>query len=329
MGGTNGAALSLAFCPQRPSGLGYKRWLEMTGVCVRRLILMATLGAAEGLVASAAADPLQTVRYRDPTEKGSVQLGYDIGGIYVPASWGLLERSEDPDIGEQDVSTVRHGPAWAMALGSRIAVAGRHQMIRFSADDRELRVTHHELQLSGRPFFDPQRDPTIHERAAVGLEYHDVNEFVVGGQDFSVGGVTDRVFHLGYGLEHSLWRHYFLAYRLQWRWAKLGPSKQQHLRAATRVGWELAEGHEIFAEGVLFFVMREEEQRGKALPTETFHAQMAGQYHWMSDYHLGLFVEGRAFTGFLSGQAPVYELETSALSQRYAEVTFGVRTELH
>jgi hypothetical protein len=242
-------------------------------------------------------------------------LGFEAGGVYVPESLGLFSR---------DVWTARFTGAWALALTPRIAAGGRHGLVFYDASNVRLQVQEHSLELSARLLPDRNADD-LRDRLAISVEFHTLDRNWVQGEEFSIGGVGDSVAALGYGLTHVLTRGLELGWNVQTRWVWVSDVSQQQLRASLRPALWLGDGHRLAVELLAFLVHRDARQYGNPLPRTTVHAQLALQYDFMSRANVGSFVELRYASGFMSGQAPMYEVREEAINTDYAELHAGLR----
>ncbi|MBC8067913.1 MAG: hypothetical protein IAG13_06220 [Deltaproteobacteria bacterium] len=62
-----------------------------------------------------------------------------------------------------------------------------------------------------------------------------------------------------------------------------------------------------------------------SLPRRGVNGQLAAEYGWMSRHGVGPMVRVRYATGFLSGEAPIFELRQESLNASYGDVTIGLR----
>lgn len=272
---------------------------------------------ANGAAAPAATElpDLGTIRYRDPTTRRALWLGVDAGGVYLPASLGVFSRT---------VWTAHTAGAWALAITPWLAAGGRHALVWYDATNVRLRMHHHELELSGRPTA-VLNTPRMFDRLALGVEFHTLRKSIIDGEDFFIGGIKDVVVRLGYGIEHVLHPRWRLGWNVQGRYASVFRDSQRHLRAGARVTFLPRPQHGLGLEAVAFMVHRDADQFGTPFPRLTGHGQFALQYDWLGRRGVGLMVRARYTTGFLSGEAPVYELREESLTASYAELVLGVR----
>ena len=258
---------------------------------------------------------LGAVRYRDPEARRQLWLGAEVGGVSLPSSLGVFSR---------DVWTARVTGAWALALSPRIAAGGRHALVFYDATNVRLQVQEHSLDLSARLL--PDQNPHgPRDRLALTAEFHTLDRNWVDGSEFSIGGVGDSVAGLGYGLTHPLTRTLELAWNFQARWVWVFDDTQRQLRASLRPTLMLGAGHRLAVELLAFLVHRDASQFGNPLPRTTLHSQLALQYDYMSRDGVGSFSELRYASGFMSGQAPMYEIREEAINTDYAELHTGVR----
>ena len=97
------------------------------------------------------------------------------------------------------------------------------------------------------------------------------------------------------------------------------------MRGSVRAAFHPRPDHRIAAEAVGFLVHRNPDQAGTPLPRVGAYGQFALDYGWMSRFGIGPAVRVRATTGFLAGEAPVWEIREEALDAPYAELVVGIR----
>jgi hypothetical protein len=252
-------------------------------------------------------------RYHDPPRRKEAWLGFDLGGVAVPGSTSGLGRP---------VWSARLTPSYALALLSRLAIGGRHELSWYDAGNVRLRVHGHALELSGRLLGDR---PRLRDRPAIGVEIHDVALAVVDGVGFRVGGVRDVALQLGYGLEHQLTPRLQLGWRAYGRQAWVFRHTQRQARISIRLALLPWASHRFSLELLGFYVNRDRDQAGEPVPRNTVHGQVLGEYAWMGARGVGFVVGGRYCTSFLSGEAPIYEIRTESLRTHYGEAFAGLR----
>ncbi len=258
---------------------------------------------------------LGPIRYRDPEVRRTLWLGVDASGVVIPTSVGLFDRT---------VWTIRPGGAWALALAPWLAVGGRHSVAWYDADNIRLRVHAHQLELSGRPLAGSRPDAALDDRLAVGVTTHAIRNSEVGGFSLQPGGLSDTIIHLGYGLDHLLGTRWRLGWKVQGRYAWVYRDTQRHVRASLRLAFNPRPPHRLSLDAVGYYVHRDPQQAGVPLPRSSVFGQFALGYAWISRAGIGPWTQVRATTGFLGGEAPVYEIREEALSSMYGEMLVGV-----
>lgn len=258
---------------------------------------------------------LGNARYLDPECPRMAWLGLDLGGVVLPARLGLFDRT---------VWTLRVGPAWAIRLTPWLSLGGRHGLSWYDAGSVRLRVHDHQLEASAHPLV-ASGHARLHDRLAIGVETHAVLLSRVDGIDFKLGGVRDVVAYAGYGISHRVARRWSIAWHLQLRHAWVFVDTQRQLRAGLRVAFEPRAGHRLALEGLAYGIHRNPRQAGTLLPRTSLHAQIAGEYTWLSRRGVGPAVRLRYATGFLAGEAPIYEVRAESLSASYVDLTIGLR----
>lgn len=257
---------------------------------------------------------LGAVRYGDPGCRRQVWLGVDLGGVVLPARLGLFD---------QTVWTLRSGPAWAIRLSPWLSAGGRHGLSVFDAANVRLRVHDHQVELAAHPA--EQRRRGVHDRLTLGLETHAVLKSTVDGVEFRLGGVRDTVLYAGYGMEHRIATRLQLGWHLHFRNAWVFRDTQRQLRAGLRLAFSPRPAHRLVASAVGFGVDRSPTQAGRVMPRRGVYGQFAVEYAWMSRAGIGPVLQARYTTGFLTGEAPIYEFRAESLSAHYADATLGVR----
>lgn len=257
---------------------------------------------------------LGVVRHSDPTCRRDVWLGVDLGGVVIPERVGLFDRT---------VWTMRTGPAWAIRLSPWLSAGGRHGLSLYDAGNVRLRVHDHQVELAAHPLQDAR--PGLHDRLAVGVETHAVLRSTVDGVQFRLGGVRDAVLYAGYGIDHSLTKRWSLGWHAHYRHAWVFRDTQRQIRAGARVAFFPTPAHRIAASAVGFFVDRNPDQAGVDVPRRGVYGQLGLEYSWMSRVGIGPALAVRYTTGFLGGEAPIYEVRAETMSQSYADATIGIR----
>ncbi|MBK8239303.1 MAG: hypothetical protein IPK74_27590 [Deltaproteobacteria bacterium] len=258
---------------------------------------------------------LGQVRYLDPACRRSGWLGLDVGGVVLPARLGLFDRT---------VWTLRMGPAWAIRLAPWLSLGGRHGLSWYDAGNVRLRVHDHQLEAAAHPLV-ASGHARMHDRLAIGVETHTVLLARVDGLDFKLGGVRDVVAYAGYGISHRLSRRWSLAWHLQLRHAWVFVDTQRQLRAGVRASFEPRPRHRLALEALAYGIHRNPRQAGTQMPRTSLHAQIAGEYAWLSRHGVGPTLRLRYATGFLAGEAPIYEVREESLSTSYVDLTIGLR----
>jgi hypothetical protein len=256
---------------------------------------------------------LGTIRYHDPSRRREVWLGFDGGGVALPASVTGIGRR---------IWSAYAAPTWAVALTRRFAIGGRHKVSWYDARNIRLRVHGHELFVSGRMM---KHRPRMRDRPEVGFEVHDVKLSVVDGVDFRLGGIRDAVLHFGYGLEHDLTDRLQLGWRAGVRQVWVFKNTQRQARVAARLAYLPWDRHRFSLEGVGFYVNRDHDQAGEPAPRNSVHAQTVAEYSWLSRAGVGVMAGARYATSFLSGETPIYEIRPESVRRSYGEVFAGLR----
>lgn len=254
------------------------------------------------------------VRFRDPSCRRDVWLGADVGGVVLPKNLGPLDRT---------VWTVRAGPAWAIRLAPWLSAGGRHGIAIYDAGDVRLRVHDHQVELAAHPMRD--RRATMHDRLSAGIETHAVLAQRIDGRQFRLGGVRDLVAYVGYGIDHTVAPRWRLGWQAHFRHAWLFHDTQRQLRLGVRLAFTPRPAHRLSVAALGFLVDRNPDQAGRPMPRRTVVGQVAAEYAWMSRVGIGPSLQVRYSTGFLTGEAPVYELRSEVLHADYADATIGLR----
>ncbi|MEM7159869.1 MAG: hypothetical protein AAF799_43920 [Myxococcota bacterium] len=258
---------------------------------------------------------LGIIRYRDPELRRTLWLGADVSGAYVPQSWGLFSRR---------VWALRPAGAWALSLTPWMAIGGRHGMAWYDASNIRVRVHDHQVELSGRPWAASRRGVSFDDRLAVGVTTHSIAKSDVDGVSIAPGGLRDTIIHLGYGLDHLLGIRWRLGWNVQGRYAWVYLDTQRHARASVRLAFHPRPAHRIAVDAVGFYVHRDPDQAGNRLPRHSVYGQFGLGYAWVSQAGVGPWVRARVNTGFMSGEAPVYEIREEALNTTYGEALVGI-----
>lgn len=258
---------------------------------------------------------LGIVRYRDPEAHHEIWLGFDLGGVYIPRSLGLFDRT---------VGTLRSEGSWAIAFARHLAAGGRHGIVFYHAGDVWLQVAEHTLEVSTG--FLPRIDPTAErDRLALTVEMHSLDRNWVDGEEFAIGGVDDSVYALGYGTSHRLSKSFDLGWNVQGRYVSVFLVSQRQVRAAVRPAVLFGNRHRLALELVLHFVHRDEDQFGEPFPRASVHAGFALEHDVMSKAGIGMFSSLRYATDFMSGRAPMYEVREESMRADYGEALAGIR----
>ena len=258
---------------------------------------------------------LGVVRHHDPQCARTLHLGLDLGGVILPAGLGPLERR---------VWTLRGGPAWAIRVAPWLSLGGRHGMSLYDASTIRVRVHDHQVEAAAHPMVHAGI-PRVHDRVLLGVETHTLFEAKVDGTSFRLGGVRDVVGYLGYGVEHQLAHRWALGWQAHFRHAWVFRDTQRQVRAALRIAFLPRPAHRLALEAVGFFVDRNPDQAGIDVPRRGVYGQVAGEYAWMSGAGIGPVLRVRYTTGFLTGEAPIYEMRNESLQTHYADATIGLR----
>jgi hypothetical protein len=257
---------------------------------------------------------LGVVRHRDPACLRSLWLGVDLGGVVLPARLGLFDRT---------VWTLRSGPAWAIRLAPWLSAGGRHGLSVYDAQSVRLRVHDHQVEVAAHPL--AATNHRVHDRLAIGVETHAVLRSTVDGVQFKLGGVRDAVAYAGYGIDHVLTDRWHLGWHAHFRHAWVFKDTQRQLRAGARVAFFPTPAHRLAATATGFFVDRSPTQAGTSVPRRGVYGQLGLEYAWTSKVGIGPSLQVRYTTGFLTGEAPVYEVRSESMQTSYADATVGIR----
>jgi hypothetical protein len=252
---------------------------------------------------------------RDPVGRRELWLGVDVGGVALPASLGLFDRS---------VWVVRSELHAALALTPWLALSGRAGLVWYDADNVRTRFHDHALELSGQPLARGSH-PRLQDRLSFGVEFHALRVSEVDGQSFDIGGVNDVVVRGGYGAAHRVAPRWWIEWQGHARYVWLFEDTQRQLRGGLGLQFTPAPGHTLVADAVAFVIHRDASQFGNPLPRWSLVAQAHLGYAYFSRLGLGPYAELRATSAFLSGEAPVYEVREEALNAPYADATLGLR----
>jgi hypothetical protein len=137
--------------------------------------------------------------------------------------------------------------------------------------------------------------------------------------------VRDTVAYFGYGIDHAIGKRWTLGWQAQFRHAWVFVDTQRQVRASVRVAFHPRPAHRISGEAVGFVVHRNRDQAGTPLPRVGAYGQFAAEYGWMSRFGVGPMVRVRGTTGFLAGEAPVWEIREEALDAPFGELVVGIR----
>ena len=262
---------------------------------------------------------LGPIRYRDPEQVRVIWLRADVSGSWLPPSLGLSEGT---------VWTARPAGAWAVALTPWLALGGRHHVAWFDAQQIRTRIHSHQVELSGRPLAGSRPDIALDDRLSLGVSTHAIRWSETAGRTIEPGGLGDTIVHLGYGLDHLLGTRWRLGWQAQARYVWVHRDTQRHARLSARLAFHPRPAHRLFVDAVGFYVNRDAQPRGRPLPRHSVYGQFGLGYAWMANAGVGPFIKLRYTTGFMSGEAPVYELRTEALGSDYVEATVGIMARL-
>jgi hypothetical protein len=229
---------------------------------------------------------------------------------------------------DRRVWVLRPQGAWALALTPWLAAGGRHGVAWYDATggsaSSRLRVHEHQFQISGRPLAG-KRSLRLQDRLAVGVDLHSVENIVVQGTELRVGGLKDTVLGLGYGMEHQLGSRWLLGWRMQLRHAWVFRDTQRQVRGSLRATFRPRPPHALALEAMAYYVHRDEDPFGEPHPRNSVHGQFAFDYAWIGRRGVGLATRARFATNFLSGEAPIYEIQEEAMHSVYGDLTVGLR----
>ncbi len=260
---------------------------------------------------------LAEIRYRDPGTRGRLWLGLEVGGVALPGRLTGLGRP---------VWVQRTAGAWALALGSRLAVGGRHDLVWYDARNIRLQANEHRLSLSGAPA--GTRWPRLRDRLALGVESHVVRRSWVEGKLFKLGGLWDTVVSASYAMEHRLGRRLALAWSVSGRYVWVYNDTQRQGRTSLRLALAPGGGHRVALEGVGYLIHRDPDQLGKPMPRWSAVGQLNLEHQWIGRRGVGTYVRLHYATSFMSGRAPVYEVREETLRAQYGELSLGLRVAL-
>jgi hypothetical protein len=277
---------------------------------------MLALSIAAALASTPREQPdLGVVRFHDPRAPRSIHLGFDFGGVVLPAGFGPIDRT---------VWMLRGGPGWSIRVAKWLSLGGRHGIALYDAGKARLRAHDHQLEAALHPVVQAGIR-SMHDRLAIGVETHALLESRVGGTPFELGGVRDTIVYLGYGMEYRLAGRWTLGWLAHYRHAWVYRDTQRQVRGAMRVAFLPGKGHRVALELTGLFVDRNPDQAGVKLPRRGVYGQVAGEYAWMSKVGVGPFLRARVASGFLGGEAPIFEIRHETLRTPWADVTAGVR----
>lgn len=257
---------------------------------------------------------LGPIRYRDPESRRTLWLGFDVSSTYLPTSFGLSSSA---------VWTTRPAGAWAFALTPWLALGGRHEIAWYDTQDRRIRVHGHQVELSSRPLAASRSTHALDDRLALGVTTHAIQWSDEGGTTSNPAGQQDTILHLGYGLDHLLGTRWRLGWRAQGRYAWVGSDTQRHARVSTRLAFHPRPPHRLSLDAVGYYVNRDSGV-DPPRPRNSFYGQLGLGYSWVGSSGVGPWTRVRATSGFMSGEAPVYEQRTESLSAGYGEVLVGM-----
>jgi hypothetical protein len=233
----------------------------------------------------------------------------------VPARLGLFSRT---------VWTVHVTPAWSVRLARWASLGGRHSLGWYDAQNIRLRVHTQQAEAAFHPLAATGHG-RLHDRLAAGIETHALAKATVGGLEFKLGGVRDTVAYLGYGIDHAIARRWTLGWHAQLRHAWVFEDTQRQLRVSARAAFHPRAPHRLALEAAAFVVHRNRDQAGTPMPRVGAYGQFAFDWSWISRFGIGPMVRLRATTGFLAGEAPVYEIREESLGTGYGECIVGLR----
>lgn len=258
---------------------------------------------------------LGPIRYRDPGQRRAIWLGLDASGSWMPASLGVFDR---------DVWTVRPAGSWAVGLTPWLALGGRHEVAWYDAQNIRTRVHGHQVELSGRPLAGSRSDVSLDDRLAVGVSTHAIRWSRADDLSVEPGGLDDWIVHLGYGLDHLLGTRWRLGWQAQVRYAWVYQDTQRHARVSGRLAFHPKPAHRLSLDAVGYYVNRDSEPVGNPLPRHSVYGQFGLGYSWVGRAGVGPWLNVRSTTGFLSGEAPVYEVREESLDSMYGEALVGM-----
>lgn len=273
-------------------------------------------GDHAALQARATVPDLDIVRYRDPEVRREIWVGADVGGVVVPASVGLFDRT---------MWTVHGTPAWAFALTDWLTLGGRHTMALYDADNIRLREHDHQVELSARTLSLRGPGRQLTDRAAIGVSTHAIKKTTIDEIEVKPGGLSDTILHAAYGMSHTLGRRVRLGWRLQGRHAWVLKHTQRQVRAAVRASIFVRRRHRLAVEAIGYYVNREADQGTGRLPRNGVSGQWTAEWIWMAPAGIGPLVRARFMSAFRTGEAPIYEFREEALDTVYGELIVGMR----
>ena len=262
------------------------------------------------------------LRFRDPLRPRELWFGFDLGGLYLPAS---VSPTSTP------VYLTRGTASWAFALAPWMSLGGRHDIALYEAETARLRIHTHELDFAFSPAWKRLRGTRHRDRLTLEVESHDLAKLKVQREDgswegFALGGVRDFILGVSYGFEHRFHSKWRLGWSLAGRYAWVFEDSQRMARAALRVSFYPRPAHRLALEVVGFGVHRDPSQFGASdFDRFSLHGQVAGEYGWMSASGIGLVLRARLLSAFMSGEAPVYELRNESLRTPFGELSVGLR----
>ncbi len=257
---------------------------------------------------------LGSIRYRDPETRRTLWMGVDVSATYLPTSLGLSDTA---------VWTVRPAGAWALALTPWLALGGRHELAWYDAGDRRIRVHGHQVELSSRPLAAARSTDAVDDRLAVGVTTHAIQWSDDAGVITNPAGQQDTILHFGYGLDHLLGTRWRLGWHVQGRYAWVASDTQRHARVSTRLAFHPRPAHRLSLDAVGYYVNRDA-GIDPPLARNSFYGQLGLGYAWVGRAGVGPWTRVRATSGFMSGEAPVYELRSESLAAGYGEVLVGM-----
>ena len=259
------------------------------------------------------APDLGLIRYRDPRGPRTIWLGLEVAGMIVPAAWIDRRRAA------WSASPIG---SWAIGLGDRFAVGGRHEVQWLQSGTVRLRTHLHRLHLSTSL---RRRSEDHRDRLAVTVETQRVLSTVVDETDFEVGGLDAVAVGLGYGFAHRLGLGWGLGWRVHSRYAKVLRNDQLQIRVSIRPEYEPAVGHRISVELVGAWNDDLTTSRRLFRPKHGLTGQLALSYGWLCARNVGPWVELRGYSSVRTGEVPLYQIRPEAADLPFGTAILGLR----